>query len=147
MSVKDTVQGRWGWSRIQYWARARKGSARTSRRGTAWLVFDSANDLYQYRCYWMNGPGGDHMVESGNAATDVDAVAWAAARTPNARIRMPDHRTYWAGIAPSPGGFAGAWRPSRPEDPRPSHEPVVSELGPNLEPSSPRDRCTAGMAA
>ena len=79
--------------------------------GTAWLVFDADDDLHQYRCYWMNGPGGDHLVESAQAATDIDAVSWAAARTPTARIRMPDHRTYWAGTGPPQAGFAGVWSP------------------------------------
>ena len=78
--------------------------------GTAHLVYDQAADVYQ--CYWFGGRSTDHLLEHTEVATAADAVAWAEARTPRARIRLPDHRTYWAGTGPSPGGFAGIWKPS-----------------------------------
>jgi hypothetical protein len=79
-------------------------------RGTAQLVYDQAADVYQ--CYWFGGPADDHLIEHMEVATAAEAVAWAEGRTPRARIRLPDHRTYWAGASPSPGGFAGVWKPS-----------------------------------
>ena len=77
--------------------------------GTAHLVYDQAADVYH--CYWFGGRSDDHLIEHAEVATAADAVAWAKSRTPRARIRLPDHRTYWAGASPSPGGFAGIWKP------------------------------------
>jgi hypothetical protein len=38
---------------------------------------------------------------------------------------MPDHRTYWAGSAPCPNGFAGTWRaPIATSNPDPVPVPV-----------------------
>jgi hypothetical protein len=79
-------------------------------RGIAHLVYDQAADVYQ--CYWFGGRSADHLIEHSEVTTAADAVAWAEARTPRARIRLPDHRTYWAGTAPSPDGFAGIWKPT-----------------------------------
>ena len=93
--------------------RGRYVPARMSGKGTAWIVFDAGGDLFKYRCYWFGGPCEDHLVESTGVATDVDAVSWAAARTPMVRIRLPDHRTYWAGTRPAPTGFFGTWRPGQ----------------------------------
>jgi len=78
--------------------------------GTAQLVYDQAADVYH--CYWFGGRGDDQLIEHTEVPTAADAVAWAGARTPRARIRLPDHRTYWAGTAPCPGGFAGIWKAS-----------------------------------
>jgi hypothetical protein len=90
----------------------RAGIRPTGRAGEgfAWLIFDAGGDLFQYQCYWMGGHCDDHLIEHARMATDAEAVGWAAARTARARIRMPDHRTYWAGSAPCPNGFAGIWR-------------------------------------
>jgi hypothetical protein len=90
--------------------RARIRPARRAGEGLAWLIFDAGGGLFQYQCYWKGGHCDDHLIEHARMATDTDAVDWAAARTPRARIRMPDHRTYWAGSAPRPNGFAGTWR-------------------------------------
>jgi hypothetical protein len=92
--------------------RSRTGSV---GKGTAWLVFDAGGDLYQYQCYWFGGSCGDHLLEHSRAATAADAVKWATARTPQARIRLSDHRTYWAGTGPNPGGFAGTWASDGPD--------------------------------
>jgi hypothetical protein len=54
---------------------------------------------------------GGHAADALSAAV---AVEWARSRTPRARIRLPDHRTYWAGTDPSPGGLAGAWTAAGP---------------------------------
>lgn len=81
-------------------------------RGQAWLVFDAGGDLFSYQCYWMAGECDDHLVEHALVLTDADAVAWAAARTPRARIRMPDHVTYWAGRESPPSGLYRSWQPS-----------------------------------
>lgn len=77
--------------------------------GQAWLVYDAGSEAFHYQCYWMGGHCDDHLLEHGRTVTDVEAVAWAAARTPRARIRMPDHVTYWAGSGPLPRGFARSW--------------------------------------
>lgn len=96
----------------------RRGASKASPavgQGTAWLIFDAGGDLFRYHCYWFGGRGGDHLIEHARLVTASDAVGWAAARTPRARIRLPDHRSYWAGSGPSPGGFAGVWQAARPE--------------------------------
>lgn len=91
----------------------RRTSSRSRRigQGLAWLVFDAGGDLFRYRCYWMGGHCDDHLIEQAQVATDRDAVAWAAVRTPRARIRQPDHVTYWAGSGARPDGFSRSWRP------------------------------------
>lgn len=86
-------------------------------KGTASLVFDAGRNSYQ--CYWMVGPADDHVVEQATVGSAEAAVEWAAARTPQARIRPPDHLTYWAGTDPSPAGFAGTWSPGPTEAPAP----------------------------
>ena len=86
-------------------------------QGTAWLVFDATRDAYQ--CYWMVGPADDHVVEHATVASAEAAVEWAAARTPQARIRPVDRQTYWAGTDPSPDGYAGTWAPSPAQAPTP----------------------------
>ncbi len=130
MRTKETVEGQLSWSRFYSWATATRGSARTSRRGTtAWLVFDSGGDLYQYRCYWINGPSGDHVVETGSALSDVDAVAWAAARTSNARSECPI--TARTGPA-SPQPQAGSPGSGDPADPKTLVDPT-SQSSPNLD--------------
>lgn len=88
-----------------------RSRSRQVGKGQAWLVFDAGGELFKYQCYWMGGHSDDHLIEHGRVATDVDAVAWGAARTPRSRIRMPDHVTYWAGPGPRPNGFARSWRP------------------------------------
>ena len=125
-------------SRFQ--SRSRDRPERSAGRGTAWLIFDAGGDLFQYRCYWMGGPTGDHLVESARVATDIDAADWAAVRTPSARIRLPDHRTYWAGTAPAPRGFAGIWQPTRPEHHPAVESPAFESPWRVPEPSSLRDR-------
>ena len=87
-----------------------RAGIRRAGEGSAWLIFDPGGALFQYQCYWKGGHCDDHLIEHARVATDAEAVDWAAARTSRARIRMPDHRTYWAGFAPSPKGFAGIWR-------------------------------------
>ena len=96
-------------------------------QGTAWLVYDAARDCYH--CYWLVGPADDHLVEHTEAPSAAVAVEWARSRTPRARIRLPDHRTYWAGTDPAPGGFAGTWTAaSRPATLRP--RPAFPETRP-----------------
>jgi hypothetical protein len=75
--------------------------------GIVSLVCDTSGD--SYHCYWLVGPAEDHVVEQGTASSAAGAIEWARARTPRVRIRLPDHRTYWAGTDPDPGGFAGPW--------------------------------------
>ena len=70
-------------------------------RGTAWLVYDAARGCCH--CYWLVGPADDHLVEHAEAPSAAVAVEWARSRTPRARIRLPDHSTYWAGTDPAPG--------------------------------------------
>ncbi len=103
-------------------------------QGTAWLVYDATRGCYH--CYWLVGPADDHLIEHAEALNAAVAVEWARSRTPKARIRLPDHRTYWAGIDPAPGGFAGAWTaagpttagpestPPREDSPAPGPQPV-----------------------
>ena len=81
-------------------------------QGSAWLVHDAARDCYH--CYWLVGPADAHLLEHTDALSAAVAVEWARSRTPRARIRLPDHRTYWAGTDPSPGGLAGAWTAAGP---------------------------------
>ncbi len=73
--------------------------------GFAWLILDAGDDLFRYQC-------DDHMIERARMATDAEAVDWAPARIPRARIRMPDHRAYSASSAPCPNGFARTGRGS-----------------------------------
>jgi hypothetical protein len=109
------------------------------------LVFDAGGDLYQYQCYWFGGSGGDHLIERTRAATAADAVKWATARTPRSRIRLSDHRTYWAGTSPNPGGFAGTWAPDRPDHHSVVDVPPSRESGhEEPEPSPARIRETVG---
>jgi hypothetical protein len=77
--------------------------------GTAWLVFDAGTDLFKYQCFWFAGPGGDQLVGQARARTDGRAVAWGLERTPQVRIRLPSHQTYWAGTARCPVTLAGRW--------------------------------------
>jgi hypothetical protein len=81
-------------------------------QGTAWLGYDAGRDCYH--CDWLVGRPNDHLIEHATKLTAADAVEWARARTPRARIRLADHRTYWAGTDPTPPGFAGTWTPARP---------------------------------
>lgn len=92
--------------------------------GTAWLIFDAGGDLFMYQCYWFGGQGGDHLLEHARASSATEAVVWAAARTPRARIRMADHRTYWAGQEADPGGFSGVWEPEDRGDRQDAHQGV-----------------------
>jgi hypothetical protein len=88
-------------------------------QGTAWLAHDAARDCYH--CYWLVGRPNDHLIEQTIEPSAADAVTWARSRTPRARIRLADHRTYWAGTDPSPPGFAGTWTPTpRPATLRPA---------------------------
>lgn len=89
--------------------RGRPSRQRQVGKGQAWLIFDAGGELFKYQCYWMGGHCDDHLIEHAWAVTDVDAVAWAAARTPRARIRMPDHVTCWAGSGPRPSGLSRSW--------------------------------------
>lgn len=101
--------------------RRRYGTRRTQQpaawigQGTARLVSDAARDCYH--CYWLVGPADDHLLEHAEVPSAAIAVEWARSRTPRARIRLPDHRTYWAGTDPAPGGFAGTW--TQPVQPPP----------------------------
>jgi hypothetical protein len=83
-------------------------------KGLAWLLFDAGGELFKYQCYWMGAHCDDHLIEHARTVTGVDAVAWAASRTPQARIPMPDHITYWAGRGPRPSGFSRSWQQSNP---------------------------------
>ena len=113
--------------------RRRFGTRRTQRpaawigRGTAWLAYDAARDCYH--CYWLVGPADDHLVENAEAPSAAVAVEWARSRTPRARIRLPDHRTYWAGTEPAPTGFAGTWTA-----PSPAPSPVAGYVSPETPP-------------
>lgn len=82
----------------------RGGAIRPRQRGEgqAWLIFHADDRLFNYQCFWMGGHCDDHLIERAQAVTHIDAVALAAARTPRARIRLPDHVTYWARSAPTP---------------------------------------------
>jgi hypothetical protein len=75
--------------------------------GTAWLVADRVAD--DYRCYLYAGPNDNHLVEEARSATAAEAVAWGRQRTSRVRIRTDAARSYWAGTAPRPPGFAETW--------------------------------------
>ena len=107
--------------------RRSKGPAARVGQGTAWLVHDAARDCYH--CYWLVRRPNDHLIERATLPGAADAVEWARDRTPRARIRLADHRTYWAGTDPAPPGFAGIWTPASPPTiPQPS--PVFPESWP-----------------
>ena len=91
--------------------RRRKDPAARIGHGTAWLVHDAARDCFH--CYWLVGQPNEHLIEHATEATAANAVQWARSRTPRARIRLADHRTYWAGTEPAPPGFAGTWPAAR----------------------------------
>ncbi|MHB8505225.1 MAG: hypothetical protein ACYDEN_05825, partial [Acidimicrobiales bacterium] len=96
-------------------------------------MFDAGDDLYRYQCYWFGGRGEGHVLEHARVPTDVEAVAWGLARTPSVRIRLPDHRTYWAGSAPNPGGFFGTWAPTQaplPSAPYAGARPAPAPVAP-----------------
>lgn len=112
-------------------------------QGTAWLLFDAGGDLFQYQCYWYGGSCGDHLLDHARTPAAADAVEWATARTPRARIRLPDHRTYWAGTAPDPGGFAGTWPPQRRETAGPSLSEQVTYVRTEATPVRIRDTVSA----
>lgn len=80
------------------------------------------------RNYWLVGPSTDHLVERAMQPSAADAVEWAGVRTPRARIRLADHRTYWVGTDPTPPGLAGVWAPAgQPTTLLPL--PLVAETG------------------
>jgi hypothetical protein len=87
-----------------------KGRAAWVGQGTASLVHDAGRDCYH--CYWLVGRPNEHLIERATEHSATDAVEWARSRTPRARIRLADHRTYWAGTVPAPPGFAGTWTPA-----------------------------------
>lgn len=91
----------------RFGTRRSKDPAAWVGQGTAWLVYDAARDCYH--CYWLVGRPNEHPIERSTEPSAADAVVWARARTPRARIRLADHRTYWAGTDPTPPGFAGTW--------------------------------------
>jgi hypothetical protein len=93
----------------RFGTRRSSGPAAWVGQGTAWLVHDAARDCYH--CYWLVGRPNDHVIERATEPSAADAVEWAGSRTPRARIRLADHRTYWAGTGPAPPGFAGIWTP------------------------------------
>ena len=100
-------------------------------QGTAWLVHDADRDCYH--CYWLVGRPNDHLIEYAIEPSEADAVEWARSRTRRARIRLADHRTYWAGTDPTPPGFAGTWTPaSRPAMARPRPASVETRPRPTL---------------
>ncbi len=90
-----------------------------------------------YHCYWLVGPADDHLVEHTNAPSAAVAVEWARSRTPRARIRLPDHHTYWGGPDPAPGGFPGAWTAAGPTTTPPAG---------HLSPETPPHRAVAETA-
>ena len=109
-----------------------------SVQGTVWLVYDAARD--RYHCYWLVGPADDHLLEHAEAPSAALAVEWARSHTPRARIRLPDHRTYWAGTDPAPGGFAGTWTAASPTTtPLPRHVSPKTRL-PRHSPRRPDSR-------
>ena len=76
-------------------------------RGTAWLVYDAAPWLLSLLLAGRAGrrpPGRARRGAQRRGGSGMGPVSH-----PRARIRLPDHRTYWAGTDPAPGGFAGAW--------------------------------------
>jgi hypothetical protein len=95
--------------RRRFGAPSDKDPAAWIGQGTAWIAFDAGHDTY--RCDWLVGKADDHLLERTDVASAAEAVAWARSRTGRARIRLADHRTYWAGTDPSPAGFAGTWDP------------------------------------
>ena len=112
--------------RRRFGSRRAKDPAARIGQGAAWLVHDAARDCYH--CYWLVGPSTDHLVERAIQPSAADAVDWARCRTSRARIRLADHRTYWAGTHPSPPGFAGIWAPaSQPTALLP--QPLLAETG------------------
>jgi hypothetical protein len=108
----------------RFGTRRSKDPAAWVGQGTAWLVHDTARDCYH--CYWLVGRPNDHVIERATEPSAADAVDWARCRTSKARIRLADHRTYWAGTDPAPPGFAGIWTPaSQPATVQP--RPLVPE--------------------
>jgi hypothetical protein len=93
----------------RFGARRAKDPAARVGQGTAWLTYDAAHGCYH--CYWLVGQANDHLVEHATEHSPAEAVEWSRSRTPRARIRLADHRTYWAGTDPAPPGFAGTWTP------------------------------------
>ena len=87
--------------------------------GTAWLLED--NDRGDYICSWYAGPSDGRLAESARVPTSADALAWGRDRTTRVRIRTAS-RTYWAGSAPRPDGFAHTWP-----------EPIVDSGGSHAE--------------
>jgi hypothetical protein len=91
----------------RFGTRRSKDPAAWIGQGTAWIVHDAARDCYH--CYWLVGRPNDHLIERATETSAANAVQWARSRTPKARIRLPDHQTYWAGTEHTPPGFAGTW--------------------------------------
>ncbi len=115
----------------RFGARRSRDPARWVGQGTAWLAYDAARDCYH--CYWLVGRPNDHLIEESIEPSEADAVEWARSRTTRARIRLADHRTYWAGTDPAPPGFAGTWTPaSRPAIVIPRPAPVEARPRPAL---------------
>ena len=75
--------------------------------GTAWLVADVKRG--DYVCFWYTGPDDGDLAAHARMANPADAVAWGRDRTTRVRIRTAEGRTYWAGRAPKPEGFAHTW--------------------------------------
>lgn len=98
------------------WLRRRRRPARRPNlaTGTVWLAFDAGDGLYRYRCDWFGGPVDGHLLEQAGVAAQADAAARGLERSPSVRIRLPDHRTYWAGLVPDPGALAGSCTPRLP---------------------------------
>jgi len=113
--------------------RRSKGPSGWVGQGTAWIVHDVGRDCYH--CYWLVGRPNDHLIERATKQSAADAVEWARSRTPRARIRLADHRTYWAGTDPTPPGFAGTWPPAsrtailrpRPAFPETRPQPALTQ--------------------
>jgi hypothetical protein len=112
----------------RFGTRRSKDPAAWVGQGTAWIVYDAGRGCYH--CYWLVGPADDHVIERATKPGAADAVEWARSRTTRARIRLPDHRSYWAGTDPSPPGFAGTWTPVSP--------PATLRPGPALPETRPR---------
>ena len=74
--------------------------------GTVWLLED--RERGDYICAWYAGPSDGRLAERTRVATSADALAWGRERTSRVRIRSAS-RTYWAGSAPRPEGFAHTW--------------------------------------
>jgi hypothetical protein len=119
----------------RFGTRRSKGPAAWAGQGVAWLVYDAGRHCYH--CYWLVGPASDHLIEQATEPSPAAAVAWAMARTPRARIRRADHRTYWSGTDPAPPGFAGTWRPANPPATgRPGRPPGEVRPRPALAPTA-----------